>query len=339
MQTPDAASAANARLPDLSQTRISVAPMMDRTDRHFRFFVRLIAPHVRLYSEMLTTGALLHGDPQRHLAFNAAEHPLALQLGGSEPDALAQAARMGEEWGYDEINLNIGCPSERVQSGAFGACLMAEPQHVADCVQAMAEVVAIPVTVKTRCGINEHDDYDFVQAFIATVAAAGCDMFIVHARKAILGGLSPRQNLQIPPLRYPMVYQLKKDFPGLRIILNGGVRSTAEVQVHLREVDGVMIGRQAYKDPYWLGDLNQFCVDTGQGAATLSRDQVLEELASYAADQLEQGVKMHRITRHILGLYNGASGARKWRRYLCEKQDTAAGPERIRRSAELMAGR
>ena len=232
--------------------RISVAPMMDVTDRHCRFFLRQVSSRARLYTEMMTTGALLHGDVPRHLEFNSEEHPVALQLGGGEPAELAHCAKLGEQYGYDEINLNIGCPSERVQRGAFGACLMAEPQLVGTCVKAIRDAVQIPVTVKHRVGIDKVEDYSFVRDFVGTVARAGCRTFIVHARNAVLKGLSPKENREIPPLKYDYVYRLKRDFPGLEIVVNGGIASKEQIQEHLRRVDGVMIGRAAYSNPWFL---------------------------------------------------------------------------------------
>mgnify|MGYP006153150113 CR=1 FL=1 len=251
---------------------MSVAPMMDWTDRHCRYLHRLLSRHALLYTEMVTTGALIHGDVERHLRFHAEEHPVALQLGGSEPADLAHCARLGEQWGYDEINLNCGCPSERVQRGAFGACLMNEPQLVADCVKAMVDVVQVPVTVKHRIGIDKEESYGFVRDFVGTVADAGCTVFIAHARNAWLKGLSPKENREIPPLRYELVYQLKKDFPHLTIAINGGITKTAEVAGHLEHVDGVMLGRAAYHDPasvlvgadaLWGGDLVHMNTPTG----------------------------------------------------------------------------
>ncbi|HTJ93231.1 MAG TPA: tRNA dihydrouridine(20/20a) synthase DusA, partial [Pararobbsia sp.] len=239
-----------------SARRVSVAPMMDWTDRHCRYFHRLISRHTWLYTEMVTTGALLHGDVPRHLTFNEHEHPVALQLGGSEPADLAKCATLGEQWGYDEINLNCGCPSERVQRGAFGACLMAEPQLVADCVKAMRDVVSIPVTVKHRIGIDDVSEYSFVRDFVGTIADAGCEVFIVHARNAILKGLSPKENREIPPLKYEYAYQLKRDFPSLDISINGGIQSLDEVEQHLEHVDGVMLGREAYHNPYLLAGVD-----------------------------------------------------------------------------------
>jgi tRNA-dihydrouridine synthase A len=302
--------------------RVSVAPMMDWTDRHCRTFHRLLTKHTRLYTEMVTTGALLHGDQPRHLDFNPAEHPVALQLGGSEPAELAACAKLGALWGYDEINLNCGCPSERVQRGSFGACLMAEPKLVAECVKAMVDTVMIPVTVKHRIGIDKFESYDFVCDFVGTVADAGCKVFIVHARNAILKGLSPKQNREVPPLKYEFVYQLKRDFPDLTIVLNGGVRSTAEVQQHLAHVDGVMIGREAYHNPYWLATFDRDLF--GADAKIVTRDAVEAKLAIYAAQQSAVGVPRHSIMRHTLGLYRGLPGARAWRRSMSQQPVWAA---------------
>ncbi|APR95739.1 tRNA-dihydrouridine synthase A [Pandoraea thiooxydans] len=302
--------------------RISVAPMMDWTDRHCRYFHRLLSQHTWLYTEMVTTGALLHGDVPRHLDFDAAEHPVALQLGGSEPADLAQAARLGAQWGYDEINLNCGCPSERVQRGAFGACLMAEPALVADCVKAMRDAVSVPVTVKHRIGIDSVEAYDFVRDFVGQVAEAGCETFIVHARNAILKGLSPKENREIPPLKYDYVYRLKRDFPDLEIIINGGIDTLDAAAVHLEHVDGVMIGREAYHQPYLLAG-----VDTrfyGATAPVVSREAVEAGLIEYAARQVARGTYLGAITRHALGLYRGVSGARGWRRTLSESKRLAS---------------
>ncbi len=309
---------AKAALPNKSATAIALAPMMQRTDRHFRYLLRLLAPDLRLYTEMITAQALLHSDPEALLQFDCSEHPLALQLGGSNPEILAKAALIGAEFGFDEINLNIGCPSDRVASGDFGACLMARPERVAECVAAMTAVVDIPISVKTRCGIDDHDSYEFVADFIATVSRAGCQFFILHARKAILGGLSPKENRTIPPLRYPLVYQLAEDFPELRMLINGGIRDLADVRRHLRRVDGVMIGRQAYSEPYLLAELqesvlNDICRRSWRAPV---RSEVVEQMARYAAREIDAGVRLHHITRHMLGLYAGQPGARSWRRYL-----------------------
>ena len=307
--------------PQLNETdarayRLCAAPMMDWTDRHCRYFLRQCAPHARLYTEMITTGALLHGDVARHLAFDPAEHPLAAQLGGSEPDELAACARRVEAAGYDEINLNIGCPSERVQRGTFGACLMAEPALVADCVRAMREAVSIPVTVKHRIGIDKVESYDFVTEFVARVAAAGCTTFIVHARNAVLKGLSPKENREIPPLRYEVVHRLKRDFPALAIVVNGGLADWSAIQAQLAMVDGVMLGRAAYHQPWLLAEADARLY--GDGALPRNRAEVAQAMATYAERQLATGVALRQITRHMLGLYHHAPRARVWRRMLSD---------------------
>ena len=296
----------------VSPWRLSVAPMLDWTDKHCRHLHRLLSQKTRLYTEMVTTGALLHGAERRHLRFDAVEHPLALQLGGSEPADLAACARIGERWGYDEINLNCGCPSERVQRGAFGACLMAEPRLVADGVKAMVDAVAVPVTVKHRIGIDRVDSYDFVRDFVGTVAEAGCGVFIVHARNAWLKGLSPKENREIPPLRHERVYQLKRDFPRLTIVLNGGVTSDTQIAEHLRHVDGVMVGREAYRHPWIMSRWDAGFL--GGAPCALSQDQVEAEMVAYMArERAEDGTPWSAIARHMLGLHQGRRGARLWR--------------------------
>ncbi len=297
--------------------------MMDWTDRHCRAFHRFVSRHTWLYTEMVTTGALIHGDVARHLAFTPEEAPVALQLGGSEPDDLARAARLGEQWGYDEINLNCGCPSERVQRGAFGACLMNEPQLVADCVKAMRDVVSVPVTVKHRIGVDAVEEYGFVRDFVGTVAQAGCNVFIVHARNAILKGLSPKENREIPPLKYDYAYRLKRDFPQLEIVINGGIKTLDEVAMHLEHVDGVMLGREAYHNPYVLADVDARFY--GSTAAAPSRAEVEAKLIEYCAAELARGTYLGAITRHVLGLYRGVAGARGWRRVLSDSRKLAAG--------------
>jgi tRNA-dihydrouridine synthase A len=289
--------------------------MMDWSDRHCRYFFRQLAPHAFVYSEMLTTGALIHGDVARHLDFDRAEHPVALQLGGSEPADLAHCAKLGESWGYDEINLNCGCPSERVQRGAFGACLMAEPQLVADCVKAMQDAAAIPVTIKHRLGIDTVEDYDFVRRFVEILAAAGCRTFIVHARNAILKGLSPKDNRRVPALKYDYVYRLKREFPECCIVVNGGITTAAEITDHLQHVDGVMLGRSAYHDPYLLAQIE---ADLDSASKPASRAQVANAMWAYADAQVQDGVQLRSITRHMLGLYHGQPNARAWRRLLCD---------------------
>ncbi|MEQ5838238.1 tRNA dihydrouridine(20/20a) synthase DusA [Paraburkholderia acidicola] len=324
-----------------SPRRVSVAPMMDWTDRHCRSFHRALSRHTWLYTEMVTTGALIHGDVARHLAFTADEAPVALQLGGSEPDDLARAAKLGEQWGYDEINLNCGCPSERVQRGAFGACLMNEPTLVADCVKAMRDVVSVPVTVKHRIGVDAVEDYSFVRDFVGTIADAGCDVFIVHARNAILKGLSPKENREIPPLKYDYAYQLKRDFPHLEIILNGGVKTLDEVDAHLQHVDGVMLGREAYHNPYVLADVDARFY--GASTEALTREQAEAKLIEYCAKEVARGTPLGSITRHAFGLYRGVAGARGWRRVLSDNKKLATGDlaifdearQYLRESAEM----
>ena len=294
------------------QGKLSVAPMMEWTDRHCRYFHRLLSRHALLYTEMVTTGALIHGDVARHLRFNAEEHPAALQLGGSDPADLARCAQLGEQWGYDEININCGCPSERVQRGAFGACLMAEPQLVADCVKAMVDVVNVPVTVKHRIGIDKTESYDFVRDFVGTVADAGCQVFIVHARNAWLKGLSPKENREVPPLRYELVHRLKADFPQLTIAINGGISQTAQVAEQLEHTDGVMVGREAYHNPWWLAswDTDFF----GDAPTGITRESVEAEMVAYMArEAAEHGTPYSAIARHMLGLRHGQPGARRWR--------------------------
>ncbi len=290
--------------------------MMDWTDRHCRFFLRLISRRARLYTEMITVGALTHGDVPYHLDFDPAEHPIGLQLGGSDPQMLAASAKLGERWGYDEINLNCGCPSERVQTGSFGACLMAEPALVADCVKAMRDAVAVPVTVKHRIGLDHGDDYGFVRDFVGTVAAAGCAVFIVHARNAVLKGLSPKDNREVPPLRYDVVHRLKRDFPALTLVVNGGLTRWDAIDRELTEVDGVMLGRAAYHDPYLLAQADWRAF--GDEAPARSRSAVLRMLMPYAAAQMARGVHLRAIARHALGLYHGQSGGRRFRQILSD---------------------
>jgi tRNA-dihydrouridine synthase A len=288
------------------QHRLCVAPMMDWTDLHCRYFLRQLSARACLYTEMITTGALLHGDVERHLAFHPAEHPVGLQLGGSEPDELAYCARLGEKYGYDEINLNIGCPSERVQRGAFGACLMAEPQLVASCVRRIREEVEVPVTVKHRIGIDALEDYSFVRDFVGAVSEAGCRTFMVHARNAVLKGLSPKQNREVPPLKYDYVYRLKRDFPKLEIVINGGITTREEIASQLERVDGVMLGRAAYHNPWVLADP----ADT--------RERVVHAMHGYAREMIDKGWSLRSIARHMLGLYHGLPHARLWRRMLSD---------------------
>ncbi len=295
--------------------RFSIAPMLDWTDSHCRYFLRLISQHALLYTEMVTTGAILNGRGD-YLAYNEEEHPLALQLGGSEPQELAQCARRAVERGYDEINLNVGCPSDRVQNGRFGACLMASPALVADCVAAMRAEVSIPVTVKSRIGIDELDSYEFLCSFIEQVSAAGCDTFILHARKAWLSGLSPKENREIPPLDYQRVYRVKEDYPHLTIAINGGIQTMADVATHLAHVDGVMVGREAYQNPYMLADVDRLVF--GDTAVVPSRHQIVEKMIPYIERELARGNQLAHVTRHMLGLFQGKVGARAWRRHLSE---------------------
>ncbi len=290
--------------------------MLDWTDRHCRFFHRLLTKEAILYTEMVTTGAILYGDPARQLRFNSQEHPVALQLGGSEPQELAQCARIAQDYGYDEINLNVGCPSERVQKGAFGACLMAEPQLIAECVSAMQAAVAIPITVKNRIGIDDQEDYADLHHFIDTVSQAGCQTFIIHARKAWLKGLSPKENREIPPLRYDLVYQIKQAFPALEIIINGGITTLEQCQQHLQHVDGVMVGREAYHNPWLLAQVDPLLY--GTPAPLESRQAALLAMLPYVQAQLDAGVPLGHISRHLLGLFQGMPGARAFRRLISE---------------------
>ena len=294
---------------------LSVAPMMDWTDRHCRFFHRLLTRRARLYTEMVTTGALLHGDVARHLDHDAAEHPLALQLGGSEPHELAACARLGERWGYDEINLNCGCPSERVQRGAFGACLMREPGLVADCVKAMVDAVGVPVTVKHRIGVDRTESYAFVRDFVGRVSEAGCAVFIVHARNAWLQGLSPRQNREVPPLRYPVVHRLKAEFPALTVVVNGGLTTSQDIADQLGVVDGAMLGREAYHRPWWLRSWDRaFLGGAADEVNEEGRDLVESQMVQYMEQQsVQHATPWHAVARHMLGLRHGLPGARRWR--------------------------
>ncbi|MBB1465356.1 tRNA dihydrouridine(20/20a) synthase DusA [Vibrio splendidus] len=296
--------------------RLSVAPMLDWTDRHCRYFHRLLSQQTLLYTEMITTGAILHGKGD-FLEYNEQEHPLALQLGGSNPVDLAACAKLAGERGYDEINLNVGCPSDRVQNGRFGACLMAEPELVADCVSAMKEVTDIPITVKTRIGIDDQDSYEFLTKFVSTVSEkGGCEQFTIHARKAWLSGLSPKENREIPPLDYDRAYQIKKDFSDLVIAVNGGVTTLEQTKEHLQHLDGVMIGREAYHSPFILAEVDQqiFGLDT----PIKKRSQVVEEMYPYIERELSNGASLGHISRHMLGLFQSMPGARQWRRYISE---------------------
>jgi tRNA-dihydrouridine synthase A len=307
--------------------KFCVAPMLDWTDRYCRFFHRLISQHALLYTEMVTTGALIHGDHHRFLQHMPLKNPVAFQLGGSNPRELAICARMVEDYGYTEVNLNVGCPSDRVQNGRFGACLMAEPELVAECVAAMSGAVAIPVTVKSRIGIDERDSYPELAHFIAMVANAGCRTFIVHARKAWLSGLSPKQNREVPPLRYDLVYQLKKDFPHLEIIINGGITSLDQAEEMLKNVDGVMMGREAYHNPYILADVDRRFF--GAVSDPLSRHAIVALLIPYIQEQLKTEARLNSVSRHILGLFHGERGARGWRRTISENVSKSGADENV----------
>ena len=296
------------------ERKLSVAPMMDWTDRHCRFFLRLITRHARLYTEMVTAAAIVHGDRDKLLRFSGQEHPVALQLGGSDPLELAEAARIAAEYGYDEINLNVGCPSDRVQSGRFGACLMAEPDVVGDCVQAMQNAVSVPVTVKCRIGIDDQDTEAALADFVGTIRQAGCRTIIVHARKAWLEGLSPKENRDVPPLDYDRVYRLKRTFPDLEIVINGGVETLDAVADHLSHVDGVMLGRAAYQNPYLLAHADHRFFDDPHPVP--DRAEIVEAFLPYIDAEISQGARLHHMTRHILGLFQGQPGARAWRRHL-----------------------
>lgn len=309
--------------------------MMDYTDRHLRYLLRLITRRTLLYTEMITMDAILHGNRHHLLDYHPSEHPLALQLGGSDPKKLAACARIAQEYGYDEVNLNAGCPSDRVQQGKFGACLMKEPALVADCLSAMRESVSIPITLKTRIGVDDLDSYENLTNFIKQVSASGCTTFIMHARKAWLSGLSPKENRTIPPLRYDVVYQLKKDFPHLNFILNGGLHTTAQMQEALQIVDGVMVGRHACQHPYFLSEIDRLFY--GVEDPPLSRCEVLEEMLPYIQTQLDSGMRLTSLSRHLLGLFFGTKNARQWRRYLSENaHKTGAGIEVIREAMHIV---
>ena len=316
--------------------RVSVAPMMDCTDRHYRMLMRCLTQHTLLYTEMVTADAIIHGDREYLLGFNPEEKPLVLQLGGSDSRTLALAATIAEAYGYDGINLNVGCPSSRVQAGRFGACLMKEPDLVADCVSAMQAAVSIPVTVKTRLGVDDEDSYPKLWRFIDVVRQAGCDTFILHARKAWLQGLSPRENREVPPLRYSWVYQIKRDFPNLCIAINGGIKTIAAIQHHLQHVDGVMVGRAAVANPYLFASVDQdfFAVKT----ASPSRQAVVSQYLDYVSAQLQRGVPLRHLARHLIGLYQGQAGAKRWRRHLSEHAgDSSQGVEIITKALALVA--
>lgn len=308
--------------------------MLDWTDQYCRYFHRLLTKNAILYTEMVTTGALLNGDVARHLNFSPAEHPVALQLGGSDPQELAACARIAEDYGYDEVNINVGCPSERVQKGAFGACLMAEPQLIGDCVATMQAAVNIPVTVKNRIGIDDQDDYAGLHHFISTVAQAGCNTFIIHARKAWLKGLSPKENREIPPLRYELVYQIKQEFPQLEILINGGITTIEQCQQHLQHVDGVMVGREAYHNPWLLAQVDAQLY--GTSSAVSDRKAIVEAFLPYVEQQLAAGVPLGHMSRHILGIFQGMAGARAWRRHISENAHKAGAGAALLREAMQM---
>ena len=312
---------------DMTNKRLSVAPMIDWTTTDYRYFARLFNPHVYLYTEMISTGALLHGNRARHLRFDTLEHPLVLQLGGADSSEMARCAQFAQQHGYDEVNINVGCPSDRVQHNKIGACLMAEPQTVADLVKHMQAAVDIPVTVKHRIGIDDFDSYEFMVDFVEKVAAAGCTRFIVHARTAWLQGLSPKQNREIPPLRYDDVYRLKQDFPTLDIEINGGIETVADIKTHLQHVDGVMIGRAFYHNPYLLAEANSLW-----GAPITKRSDILAQLYPYLEKQIAKGEALPTMTRHYLGLFQGLTGARKWRQALSGKPQLTI--DDIKRAAE-----
>ncbi|MEO8224071.1 MAG: tRNA dihydrouridine(20/20a) synthase DusA [Gammaproteobacteria bacterium] len=320
--------------------RVAVAPMMDCTDRHCRYFLRLLSPRVRLYTEMLNAAAIVRGAADRWLRFDPSEQPLAIQLGGSDPALLAAASRRAADYGYNEINLNAGCPSERVSDGAFGACLMKSPGLVAECVRAMAGVSARPVTVKTRIGVDDRDDYGFVRDFVGIVAAAGCGTFILHARKAYLSGLSPKENRTVPPLRYDVVYRLRQEFPHLRLVINGGIDTAHGVRQHLAAgMDGVMIGRKAYADPWWLTQVETEFLSAGPAVGPPARAAVVRSMVEYARRECREGTRLHHITRHMLGLYHGQPGARAWRRELTLGAATPmAGPDLLLEALDTVDG-
>jgi len=320
----------------IPQYKMCVAPMMDWTDRHCRFFLRLLSPNARLYTEMITAAALIYGDAEKLLKFDVAEHPVALQLGGNDPVMMATAADLGAKAGYDEININVGCPSDRVQSGQFGACLMANPDVVASCYKEMKAAIDVPVTVKTRIGIDDQNSYEFLRKFVTTLQAAGCNTFIVHARIAILQGFSPKDNRSIPPLNYDRVYKLKREFPNLNIVLNGGMEKVEQALSHIPHIDGLMIGRKAYREPYFLAELEQAFLINKEWRPP-SRYEVVNLMIPYIQQQLSTGIELKNITRHLLGLFAGQPGARAWRRYLSEKAHLpGAGVEVLREALERL---
>ena len=320
-----------------TEHRLCVAPMMDWTDRHCRYFLRLFSPRALLYTEMIVANAIAHGDVERLLGYDAAEQPVALQLGGSDPQLLAAAAATGERFGYREINLNVGCPSDRVQNATFGACLMARPQRVADCVRAMQDAVRVPVTVKTRIGIDDHDDYAFLSVFVEAMIGAGCQVLIVHARKAVLSGLSPKENREVPPLDYPRVWRVKRDWPATTVVVNGGLKTVPQVVEQWGHVDGVMLGREAYHNPYVIADLHRVAWDDGFVAPTPA--EVVETMQAYVVRQAALGTPLRAVARHMLGLFAGRPGARNWRRAISEGLNRGAtGPGLLAEALRAVAG-
>ncbi|MCH7821937.1 MAG: tRNA dihydrouridine(20/20a) synthase DusA [Proteobacteria bacterium] len=314
--------------------KISIAPMMDWTDRHCRYFMRSLSPGCMLYTEMITAAAIVRGDAVKLLRYDESEHPIALQLGGNDPAMMTRAARRAEEFAYDEININIGCPSDRVISGQFGACLMRTPAIVAACFRSMRDAVDVPVTIKNRIGIDDHDSYEFLENFVETLSAAGCSKFVVHARIAILGGMSPKDNRSVPPLDYERVFRLKREHPELEIVLNGGVQDIEQIDELLQQLDGVMIGRQAYQHPYFLVEIEHYLRPEWQMP---DRHAIVAQMIPYIEEQLAQGERLHRITRHMLGLFAGQPGARAWRRYLSENDhQDGAGVEVVLAALEAM---
>ncbi len=325
-------------LPSTLQTahRLSVAPMMDWTDMDFRYLCRLISRHTLLYTEMVTTGALIHGDKARFLKHYPDEYPLALQLGGCDPQALAECAVMAEDAGFQEVNVNIGCPSDRVQNGAFGACLMAEPELVARGVEAMKKATNLPVTVKTRLGIDHQDSYEFLHQFVHEINEAGADALILHARKAWLQGLSPKQNRNVPPLDYSRVYQIKQDFPALHVDVNGGIESLEQAETHLNEVNGVMIGRAVYNQPYLLAEADKRLF--ADERLIPSQHEIVEQMLPYIEQRMQEGRPLKSITRHMLGLFQGQTGARRWRRHLSENAHLPGADIDVIREALKLVG-
>ncbi|MBT8448819.1 MAG: tRNA dihydrouridine(20/20a) synthase DusA [Gammaproteobacteria bacterium] len=314
----------------------SVAPMLDWTDRHCRYFMRLLSRHALLYTEMITTGALIHGPREDLLKFDPKEQPVAIQLGGSNPQDLAVCAKMAEDCGYAEVNLNVGCPSDRVQSGRFGACLMAEPQLVAECIAAMLDAVDIPVTIKSRIGIDRSDTLDELGRFVEIVKSSGCQTFIIHARKAWLDGLSPKENRDVPPLNYDRVYAIKQQFPDLEIIINGGIKSLSDCQQHLTHVDGVMVGREVYQNPWLLSQIDELLFD--EPASLFSREDIVRSLYPYIEKHLSSGGRLNHISRHIIGLFQAMPGAKLWRRYISENAHLEnAGTEVLEDALALVA--